>query len=103
MESILYNASMRYRLRTLLVPRRIARLRFTFYELVGLISIAAISLAIGTSFLHDSLAVSLGIIGASLFNAIACYTVGIGIGRCSGRRKLFSGNAKAKCKPRFCR
>jgi hypothetical protein len=77
---------MPYRLRTLLIPRRLARLQFTFYEVVGLLTVAAISLAIGTSFLHDSLAVSLGIIGASLFNGILCYLVGNGIGRFSGRR-----------------
>src|SRR5262245_3354440 len=76
---------MSYHLRTLLIPRRVARLKFTLYELIGLLTIAAISLAIGLSFLHDSLAVSLGIIGASLFNGIACYIVGVAIGRCSGR------------------
>jgi hypothetical protein len=76
---------MRHRLRTLLVPRPVAGLQFTLYELVGLIMVAAISLAIGLSFLHDILAVSLGIIGASLFNGIACYIVGVGIGRFSGR------------------
>jgi len=80
-----FETPMSYYLRTLLIPRRIARLRFTLYELFGLMTIAAISLAIGLSFLHDSLAVSLGIIGASLFNGIACYIVGIGIGRCSAR------------------
>jgi hypothetical protein len=65
------------------MPRRFGRIRFTLYEVVGLLVIAAISLAIGTSFLHDSLAVSLGIIGASLFNGVLCYLAGIGIGRLS--------------------
>jgi hypothetical protein len=82
---------MRHRLRTLLLPRRIARLHFTLYELAGLVVIAAISLAIGASFLHDSLAVSLGIIGASIFNGIACYIIGVGFGR-QGARRLDSND-----------
>jgi hypothetical protein len=88
---------MRPNLRSLLVPRRFARLRFTFYEAAGLLMIAGMSLAIGLSFLHDSLAVSLGIIGASLFNGLLCYLVGIGIGRFGAKRLDAASNSL----PRF--
>lgn len=82
---------MRYRLRTLLTPRQIGRFQFTYYELLGLLTAAACSLGLGTAFedfgQKDKLAVA-GVIAAFVFNGIACYLIGAGIGRRSGKQLI---------------
>jgi hypothetical protein len=64
--------------------RQHARRQFGGYELAGVAATGLISAAIGAAFYYDNVVVSLGVLGASVFNGILCYLVGLGIGRRTG-------------------
>jgi hypothetical protein len=61
--------------------RQHARRSLNWHEIAGVICTGSISAAIGAAFLYDNVVVSLGVLGASVFNGVICYLVGLGIGR----------------------